>query len=168
MNNMQRRIFIGIGLPQQAKKRLIQATEKWQNLPVRWSRTENLHATLLFLGHIDDEMMPDICDKVIKACQKSDIFDINFEKIVLGPDAKRARMFWFKGKPSEELKRLKNNINKELEIFQQDNRAICPHITLGRIKKTAWKKLPEIPVIDDYLSISVPVDSVQIFESLVE
>lgn len=165
---MQRRIFIGIELPQQVKKRLIQATEKWQNLPVKWSRIENLHITLLFLGHIGDEMIPDICNKLKRACQKSDIFDINFEKIALGPDIKRARMFWLEGRPSEELKQFKNNINKELGIFQRDNVAIRPHITLGRIKKIDWKKLPKIPVINDKLSISVSVDSAQVSESLIE
>ncbi|GBE17252.1 2',5' RNA ligase family [bacterium BMS3Abin15] len=165
---MQRRIFIGIELPQQARKQLIQATEKWQNLPVKWGRIENMHATLLFLGYIDDEMIPEICDKIRKGCQKSDIFDINFEKIVLGPDAKRARMFWLEGNPSEKLKQLKNNIGEELGIFQRENKAICPHITLGRIKRIAWKKLPKVPAIDEELSLSIPVESVQIFESLIE
>lgn len=163
---MQRKIFIGIDLPEQVKKRLVKTMEKWQDLPVRWSYPENLHLTVLFIGYIEDEMVADVCMKVKRACQKLPVFDINLEHILLGPeDDKRAKMFWLTGEPSENLKNLRENIEKELGIFQSEKKVFRPHITLGRIRKTHWEQLSEIPKVDEKFSFSLLIESVQVLES---
>lgn len=164
---MQRKIFIGVDLPEQAKKRLAKAMEKWQDLPVKWSYPENLHLTVLFLGHIEDEMVAAVCEKVKEACRKLPAFDINLEQILLGPeDDKRAKMFWLTGEPSEKLKSLREDIEKELDVFQSEKKVFRPHITLGRIRKNKWEQLAEIPRVDEKFSFSLPVESVRVFESV--
>jgi 2'-5' RNA ligase len=165
---MQRRVFIGINLPNQVKKRLMQKIEKWRELPVRWGSEDNLHITLSFLGYIDDENIAPVCAKVRSASEKSKIFDLILEEIILAPDAVDPRMIWLTGKPNEDLKKLQENIEKELGIFQRAKKAFRPHVTIGRIRKNKWKALSEIPEIQDKFNVVVPADSVQIFESVVE
>ncbi|MDH4330880.1 MAG: RNA 2',3'-cyclic phosphodiesterase [Candidatus Moranbacteria bacterium] len=163
---MQRKIFIGIDLPQAVKKRLMQKIEKWKDLPVRWSREENLHITLSFLGHVDDEMLSNICEKVCNAVEEIDIFDMDMSKIELGPEGgKDAKMFWFSGEASDELKKLQSSIERELGFFHEDKKVFRPHITLGRIKQYGWQRLKEIPEIQEDFHVSVPVESVEIIES---
>ncbi len=165
---MHRRVFVGIDLPAQVKKRLAQKMEKRQDLPVRWALEDNLHVTLSFLGYVNDSVLADICAKVRRACEDNEIFDIMLEEIVIAPSPQEPRMIWVEGLPSENLKRLQESIERELGIFQKKKRTFRPHVTLGRIRKEKWKKLPEIPEIREKFSALIPVESVEIFESVVE
>lgn len=165
---MKRRVFIGINLPNQVKKRLMQRIEKWQDLPVRWGSEENFHITLSFLGYIVDEDIVNICARVKNSSERQESFDLMLEEIVLAPDASEPKMIWLTGKPSEKLKNLQKNIEKELGTFQREKKSFRPHVTLGRIRKNKWKALTEIPEIKEKFNVLIPVDSVKIFESVVE
>jgi len=164
---MKRKIFIGVDLSVEIKKRLMQKIEKWQKLPIRWSREENFHLTLLFLGHIDDELIYEICNSVKQAVENIEMFDIELNKIELGPTQdENAKVAWFAGEASEELKFLSENIEKELGIFMDNKKIFRPHIILGRIQQYSWQKLQEKPDISEDFSVLLPVESVQIFESV--
>lgn len=165
---MQRRIFIGIDLPQKVKKRLYQRIEKWQELPVKWSREENFHITLSFLGYLYDDVILDVCNKVRNVSNNSDSFDINLEQIELGPDLENPNMVWLIGEANENLKHLQENLEKELGIFQSEKKAFRPHMTLGRIRKTKWEALPEKPIISEKFSVSIPVENIEVLESRFE
>lgn len=164
----QRKIFIGVGLPAFAKKKLMQKLEKWENLPIHWSFEENLHITLLFIGYIADEAVADICARTRAAAKKIEGLDIKFEKISLGPDENNPRMIWLSGEANESLKNLVVALENELGIARTFRNEFRPHVTLGRIRQTAWRNLPEAPVIAENISILVPVDAIEIIESTVE
>ncbi len=165
---MQRKIFIGVDLPVDVKKRLMQKIEKWEDLPIRWSREENLHLALSFLGHVDDELIFDICKKIKSVVEKLEVFDIGMDKIELGPTQDNdARVVWFTGEASEELKSLSENIEKSLGFFRENKKVFKPHITLGRIQKYNWQKLEKTPKISEEFSVLLPINSVQIFESTI-
>lgn len=161
----KRKLFIEIEVPDRLKKRLVEKTEKWQNLPVKWSRVENLHITLLFLGYVDESVMPDICQRVSEAASKIESFDINFEKIEIGPSPEKPQTIWFVGEPSEGLRSLHEEIEKELDIFQIEKKQFRPHITLGKIKKGKWEELKEVPVVDENFKVSFSVDNIFVMES---
>jgi 2'-5' RNA ligase len=162
---MQRRIFIGIDLPQIIKKRLCQRIEKWQNLPIKWSREDNFHITLLFLGYLYDEAIPDICQKTRKTCENFDSFDIKLDTIELGPSLDNPKMVWFTGVANDSLKQLQENLEKELNIFQSEKKTFRPHITLGINRKTKWEAMAEKPTILEKFPVSIPVESIGVFES---
>jgi len=164
----KRKIFIEIEVPNQVKKRLVERTEKWQNLPIKWARQENLHITLLFLGYVDESVMPDICQKVSEAASKIESFDIQFNKIEIGPSPEKPQTVWFAGEPSEELKNLYEAVEKELDIFQTEKKQFRPHITLGKIKKGKWEELAQTPVIEESFKISFSVDNIFVMESSAE
>ncbi len=161
----KRKIFIEIEIPNQVKKRLIERIEKWQNLPVKWMRQENLHITLIFLGYVDESVMPDICSKVAEAALKMESFDIYFDKIEIGPNLEKPQMVWFSGQASEGLKNLYEVVEKELDIFQAGKKQFRPHITLGKIQKAKWEQLKEVPVIDEQFKVSISVDNLLVMES---
>lgn len=164
----QRKIFIGIQLPEYVKKRLSEKMEKWRDFPIRWSFGENLHITLLFIGYINDEAMIDICDRTKEAAKKSGGFDIKFEKIGFGPDGKNPRMVWLSGEANENLKNLITNLENEMGITRTFRNEIRPHVTLGRIRQSAWKNLPEPPEVTEKFSVSVPASEITVFESVLE
>ncbi|MCG2688535.1 hypothetical protein L6250_02795, partial [Candidatus Parcubacteria bacterium] len=42
-------------LPEKIKKRLKEYREKFNYLPVRWTKVPSLHLTLVFIGYVDNE-----------------------------------------------------------------------------------------------------------------
>jgi len=165
---MKRRIFIGISLPEDIKKRLNQRIEKLKDTPIKWSLPDNFHITLSFLGFINDESLADICLAVKEATRNFESFDIDFEGIKLEPNSEESKMIWLFGGANEELRKLQTNIEKSLDIFVSEKKEFKPHIMLGKIDKAKWKALPEKPKIEEKFKVSIPVESVDVFESKIE
>ncbi|MEF3692270.1 MAG: RNA 2',3'-cyclic phosphodiesterase [Candidatus Moraniibacteriota bacterium] len=165
---MQRKIFIGVGLSDAVKKRLKQKTQKWAELPIRWSREDNLHLNLINLGHVEDEIVYDICTKVREVTERKDLFDIDLERIGLSPTADRdAKAVVFSGKESENLKLLCEEIEKSLGIFNYSKKVFKPVIVLGRIQQYGWRKLKSVPELEEHFTVLLPIESVEIFESAI-
>ncbi|TAK96935.1 RNA 2',3'-cyclic phosphodiesterase [Patescibacteria group bacterium] len=165
---MQRKIFIGIDLPFQAKKRLAQKLEKFADLPVKWIDPELFHVTLLFLGHIENEDVPDLCERVREAVADQPMFEISLNHIELGPDPNNPKLVWASGESNEELRELFARVDKAASSASVEKKTFRPHVTLGRLRHYAWMTLGEAPVIDVEMNLAVPVDAVHIFESSVE
>ncbi len=168
---MKKRVFIAINLPEHVKDKLQEYQRKWADLPVRWTRRNSLHLTLVFIGYVTDEEMAEICDITRQVAQKHAPFNLEFDKIILGPPDKPSRMIWVEGKESEEMAALKKDlemalINASASGFDRvENRAFRPHITLARMRLIEWRKLPEKPQIAEQTSITVPVESIEVMES---
>lgn len=168
---MKRRIFIAINLSENVKDKFQEYQRKWADLPVRWTKRNSLHLTLVFIGYVSDEEMAQICKITREAARKHEPFNIEFERIILGPPGKPARMIWVEGKFSEELAKFKNDLENALMnsgnsgFRDVETRGFRPHITLARIRQFEWRELPEKPVIDEKISIIVPIDSVDVMES---
>jgi len=173
---MQRKIFIGVELSPSVKKRLMQKVQKWADLPVRWSREENLHLNLINLGHVEDEIVYEICTKVRKVVEEIDLFDIDMDKIELSPPRqasgetgpstdKNAKSFNFTGPESEKLKFLCEEIEKGLGIFNHSKKRFRPSIVLGRIQQYGWQRMDSIPEVEEKFTVLLPIESVEIFES---
>lgn len=165
---IQRKIFIGINLPQQVKKRLSQKIERWKKLPIKWTREDNFHLTLFFLGHINDESLLKICEKIQLATSEFASFDINLQEISIGPSIQKPQRIWITGEANEMLKKLEENISKAIGIFVIERKEFRPHVTLGRIQVERWKNIPAPPEINEKFSVFIPVENVEIFESVME
>lgn len=158
---MKRRLFIAINLPENIKNKLIGYQRKWADLPVRWTPKANLHITLVFIGYVGDDEMYEICNIAKEIARRHNSFNINLEKIVLGPPNRFPRMFWVEGKKSEEMAKLKNDFEDSLLRA----RAYRPHITLGRIKTGQWRELSPQPEIDEKFDFSFPVETIEVMQS---
>ena len=162
---MKRKIFISINIPEKTKKRLIQATQKWQELPIKWTREANLHLTLLFLGYVEEETLPEICQKVRDISEKEDVFDIKMDKIELFPSTEDPKMIALTGPADENLLRLNENIEKALDIFVSQKKSFRPHITLGKGRKYKWEALENKPSISEKFPLLVTAESVDVMAS---
>jgi len=168
---MHRRIFIAINLPDQIRKKLAEHQALWPELPARWTRPENLHITVVFLGSVSEMELPSICKITNEVAQKHSSFLINLNKICYGPPKKMPpRMIWAQGEPSMELTKLKEDLEKSLSEsvhFHHEERALVPHITLARIKTWDWQKIEseERPIVEENLNINFDVESIDIMES---
>lgn len=164
------RIFLAINLPDEAKKRLIRFQEQWFDLPVRWTKKENLHITLIFIGYVGSEEMIEICGLSKQVISREPCFEIKLNQICFGPPGRTPRMIWIIGENNPDLSRLKGNLEAKLfnlnkNIGNYNNRVFYPHITLARIRQRQWQELPIQPKIEEEISLRFLVASIEIMQS---
>ena len=146
---MRHRIFIAINLPEDIKKELSSFENKWPELPVRWTKKDNLHITLEFLGYLSDEEVSKTCQETKELAAKHKPFTVTLNRICYGPPDKiPPYMVWAMGEKIRELD-------------------LSPHITLGRIKTWEWRRLEpeERPEIEEEINLSFEVNSIEVMES---
>ena len=165
------RIFIAINLPEEIKRELISYQEKWPELPIRWTRKDNLHITLSFIGPVNDEEIPGICQAAREAAGRHEPFSINFKKICYGPPGKiPPRMVWVEGEKSRELGELQQDLENSISNIntgKSEKRDYAPHLTLGRIKEWEFKKIEpeERPEVETDINLDFDVNSIEVMES---
>lgn len=171
---MSHRIFIAINLPERIKNELSKYQTKWPDLPIRWTKKDNLHITLLFIGPVKEEELPEICKALEKIAKENAPFEITLNKLCYAPPKKMPpRMVWAKGEQSKELTILKKGLENALldslfkESLNPEKRIYSPHITLGRIRKWEFRRIEpqEQPVVNEEISLSFDVNSIEIMES---
>jgi len=170
---MRHRIFIAINLPEDIKKKLTDYQAKWLELPCRWTKKENLHITLMFLGYLSDEELLEVLRLTREVTQKHKPFSINLKKIIYGPPKKMPpRMVWAEGEKSEELGKLQSDLENSLlaspvKKMESESRPYAPHITLGRIKAWEFRSIEpeERPEVNEEINLSFEVKSIEVMES---
>lgn len=169
---MLHRIFLAINLPEELKSRLIRYQKKWSTLPCRWTKPENLHITLLFLGGLNDDQLNQTIQVSREVAKKHHPFLIKLERICYGPPKKMPpRMVWVEGALNQELADLQKDLEEsifQLESYkykQKEARAYHPHITLGRIKQWEFRRMEDRPEIDENIDLSFEVTSFEVMES---
>lgn len=166
---MSHRTFIAVNLPENIKIKLAEYEDKWFDLPVRWTKKENLHITLVFLGYLNDQELLETINLAESVASENEPFSINLNKIVYGPPKKMPpRMVWAEGQESQELADLQNGLeNSILGGRERKAKPFSPHITLGRMKTWEFRKLDpeERPDINEQISFNFEVNSIEVMES---
>jgi len=155
------RIFIAINLPKEVKQEL--SKYRWEDLPCKWTKEDNLHITLEFLGYITDEQLGEVLKETREFAEGLESFEIKLDKIVYGPSNKYV---WAVGPKVEKL----DLIPARNATQAKHSVAGGPHITLARIKKWDWQRieLDERPVIDEDIEITFSVNSIDVMESVLK
>ena len=169
------RIFIAVNLPEDIKRQLFLYSEKWPELPAKWTTKDNLHITLEFLGHLTDQEIADVCKISGEVAKRHKAFSITLTKVLYGPPKKiPPRMVWAEGEKSDDLTDLKQDLQEyllERVSFRPDDPkgspGFSPHITLARIREWEWKKIEpeERPQVFEEIDITFTVESIEVEES---
>jgi 2'-5' RNA ligase len=134
------RTFIAVDLGQPLRDRCAAMQENLTRLgaEVKWVERENLHATLLFLGEVDERDVPAVCAAVATTCAGHKPFTLGVEKVGCFPNPRRPRTIWAGvGEGAAELTALHDALEPpllELGCYRREERQFTPHITLGRVK----------------------------------
>ena len=168
------RVFVAINLPQEIKKELFAYSEKWLDLPAKWTPKDNIHITLEFLGSLTDEEVGEVCMAVKEVAERHGSFSLNLNKILYGPPSLKAtqspKFVWAEGDKSEELSELREDLEEfltEKVSFVPENRIFAPHVTLARISSWEFKtiELEERPEINEAIDLIFTVESIEVMES---
>jgi 2'-5' RNA ligase len=165
------RVFIAINLPEDIKKALFLYSEKFSELPARWTTKDNLHITLEFLGDLTDIEIGDACKILKEVAKRHNSFPMSLNKILYGPPKKMPpKMVWVEGEKSDELVNLREDLQERLlekVKFRPEGHGFVTHITLARISEWEFKKfeLEERPEINENIDLIFTAESIEIMES---
>ena len=129
---------------------------------VRWTRVENMHLTLKFLGNIDQHQVAPILTRLRHVGRDCPAFQVEARQLGGFPSLGRPRIIWaglhdtandaaLQGEKHSPLPGLSKAIETALSEldFPVEQRAFRPHITLGRVRsQRGWERI--LPLVQDY------------------
>ncbi|MDD4661707.1 MAG: RNA 2',3'-cyclic phosphodiesterase [Candidatus Pacebacteria bacterium] len=174
VSNTKKRIFIAVNFPNKPKEEMIRLQNKIDHSfldfsPIKWTRKENLHVTVFFVGYVYDDDLLQIFDQVEQAVQDFKPFKLKFNEVDFMPKEEHKKMVWVFGEKNETLENIRRNIKKAILGTEKETESFKPHVTLGRITQWQFKKInqEEIPDINSEIPIDfeTTVESIEIMES---
>lgn len=127
------RTFIAISLSKVIKNKLYEKVSSL-GLTLKWSKPENWHLTLKFLGDLNSKEIQKTQEQLSDIVRHYPKFNLTLNKIILGP---QNRMIWAVFKPQDTLISLQKTLSKALEALNlgpKEKREYFPHICLSRLK----------------------------------
>jgi 2'-5' RNA ligase len=138
----QWRVFVAIELPATARKGLIEHIDRLrETIPearASWSREENLHLTLKFLGDIPVANVESLSHAVEQAALSTRPFELIIADCGAFPERDRPRVLWIGIEdPSGKLAQLHQALENECAArgFEREQRGFHPHLTIARLRK---------------------------------
>ena len=192
------RTFIAIELPADVRARVAQhiacLRHELPDVRASWSRDDNLHLTLKFLGNVPVADIPRVSEAVASATKSVSSFELTFSNCGTFPPHGRPSVLWIgagsagkrgpqPGSPAgvlvlpassaqlpspSELARLYNSIENELDAagFPRERRPFRPHLTIARLRRSQGaRQLAELHKSLGFPPIAFEVSEVVVFKS---
>jgi len=135
------RLFVAVTVPEDIKTEIEKTQAVLRRaLPkecVRWTKREQFHLTLRFLGNVDSDRVGPLTEAVRAACRGFAALELRAEQVGFFPDLHRPRVAWVGVKDSRQQLPL---VQRTIEAATRDYTAeetkerFTGHVTLGRIK----------------------------------
>lgn len=150
---------------------------------VRWTRVENMHLTLKFLGNIGQHQVAPILTRLRHVGRDCPAFQVEARQLGGFPSLGRPRVIWAglhdtandealqgeKHSPLPGLSKAVETALSELD-FPVEQRDFRPHVTLGRVRsQRGWDRI--LPLVQDYRHTSFGtsvIDRVSLYRSDLE
>jgi len=133
------RLFIGLSVPELYRdnaRSMIDAVRATTPSKVSWTKPENLHLTLKFLGNVDPASLPTIIEALSGV--RFPAFTMRTGGIHAFPEKGKPRVLWLGVKEgASECADLADLVNQALVPlgFKAEEHIFRSHITLGRVKR---------------------------------
>ncbi|MGH9409900.1 MAG: RNA 2',3'-cyclic phosphodiesterase [Vicinamibacterales bacterium] len=153
------RLFVGVGISERMRQAAAEAAERIRRrlvraIDARWVDPRDMHLTVRFIGHVDDDRVPMLLTRLVAPVQVPP-FDIALERCGVFPASGTVRVIWIglrSGLPS--LAEMHHEFNRRLAAagFKAEDRPYSPHLTLARVKRVSGRpaaireKLDGVPV----------------------
>jgi 2'-5' RNA ligase len=141
------RLFVAINLPDDVRRGVWEATASLRasDMPIRWARPEGLHVTLKFLGEVEADREPAVCDALESTVRGTRAFDVVLDGCGVFPSSARPRVVWAGAEPSPPLELVQDGIERSMAAlgFEVEGRVFRPHVTLGRVRRNPSRRALE-------------------------
>lgn len=145
------RLFIAIAVPPEVRREIGRAQGRLQrNCPpgvVRWTRPEQFHLTLKFLGDVPADQVPALEKSTAAVCAGLPALGLSARGIGFFPGAKKPRVIWVGASDGAgRLSDLHGKLDEALRWLAPTERSekFAGHITLGRFKPGHHAAIPRL------------------------
>ena len=133
------RLFAGLALPDEVKDDLARAARALEpSIPsARWVPRENYHATVSFLGGVEDERVAEVTEALRAAAATVARGEARVDGLGAFPSSRRARVVWAGlADPDAVIAQVAEAVLAALEGigFPREQRAFHGHVTIARLK----------------------------------
>jgi RNA 2',3'-cyclic 3'-phosphodiesterase len=141
------RTFIAIEIPSEIKSALaaLQTGLRRAGADVSWTKPENLHMTLKFLGEVDERRIVEVEKACVLSAAEFQPFTLSLNDTGVFPNAKQPRVLWagLSGEV-ENVVEMHRRLDERLALirFKPEGKKFHPHLTIGRLKSN--KKIREL------------------------
>jgi RNA 2',3'-cyclic 3'-phosphodiesterase len=139
------RVFCAIYVPLELREKALAHSMRLRKaVPeahASWSKPDNIHLTLKFLGDISESRVQSLSKAAANASTALDPFSIGVQGSGVFPTRGQPRVLWIgmedlQGKLGELYRRLEDECGKA--GFRKEARPFHPHLTLARLRKPSW------------------------------
>ena len=139
----KKRLFIAVDISDEAREAATEYVHRFKNdwpdprIRISWTRPQNLHLTLKFLGDVEEERLAELTDAIHIAAASVSNFQIEISGTGVFQSERKPKVLWIGVVDSGgNLKSAAREIEKNCaEIgFAKDERDFSPHLTIGRVR----------------------------------
>jgi len=135
------RLFVAIALPEPVRAEIIRTQQELRRLApgdaVRWTRPEQFHLTLRFLGNVSGDAVDGLQQSVAAVCRKASPLALSAQGVGFFPNPRSPRVIWVGVKdPGNRLIDFQTRIEAAVAPFSPEGgeKNFTGHVTLGRLK----------------------------------
>ena len=165
------RLFVAIELDQGSVRRLSTLIERLapECEGVRWTRAENLHLTVRFIGPAEPDDVQSLVDQMLQCTADAPPLDLRIEDVGCFGRGSHVRTIWAGVNESTgALSELADQVDRALDRlgFPSEGRRYSPHITLGRVKEDRTRgRIREVVESTAFTPFHQPVDDLVLMAS---
>ncbi|HEX9046379.1 MAG TPA: RNA 2',3'-cyclic phosphodiesterase [Verrucomicrobiae bacterium] len=135
------RLFLAIAVPPEVRDAIARAQGQLQRLSppgaVRWTRPDQFHVTLKFLGDVPESEVPALSKNAAEVCGAFSTLQVSAKSIDFFPNPRKPRVVWAGAEDREmQLPEIYRRLSEALRWLGSAERVerFSGHITLGRFK----------------------------------
>lgn len=152
------RLFIALNFSDTEKDLLcsLQQQLKEKSTAGNFTRRENLHMTLAFLGDIPPDGIPKLREILTSCAKKTSPFSLSLDRLDFFPGKGQEKLWYLSGKTPSDLGGMVQALYIRLTNagFRLEQREFLPHVTLGR--RCITQEPPEIiPITAAFFSVEL-------------
>ncbi|HEX8465601.1 MAG TPA: RNA 2',3'-cyclic phosphodiesterase [Abditibacterium sp.] len=137
---MTLRLFVALSIPDEVKTALTIAQnslrESLSQADISWTRPENFHLTLRFLGDVEEARVAELSARLQVACAPFEPLELVCESLGCFPSQKPPRVLWA-GLHGDGLLQLQKRVEAACAPFAERSKAenFAAHVTLARVRQ---------------------------------
>lgn len=162
----KKRLFLALPIPAQNGQSLSNVEQALEFLNARWTKKNNFHITLYFIGALEEALIPELNEQLTALCAACSSFSLCYKQLEWAPPEKNlSTMLWATyhiNKALQNLVRMLNELLSNYRTHQKHGQIFIPHITLARFKPFVTNHQTMLPVLqipDLYVSSFILMES---------
>jgi 2'-5' RNA ligase len=169
------RCFVATELPDAVRTRLADLQKGLAALDrdVRWTRPDQIHLTIKFLGEVPDADVPGVCGVAAKVARACAPFAIEVRGAGCFPPRGPARIVWA---GLGDLPDALINCHREIESayaeigFKPEDRPFHPHLTVGRVRdpRGSYSVRTAVDNQQHFTGGTLQVEELVVFQSILD